>query len=748
MPVGCMRPERAGCFYPLHLVQPKYQTECNLNNCEICNGNVQQGDLSFIDTSCLYSIFSSTWDQPIILKVTGYVNGQYDYADRTAYLRVESQKTDFYLGAGVFAWDNARIPEIKIIVTDEEHQMAGRLCESVNDPHFYTADRYRWDNYEPNEYILYRHKTKPYQVNALYGDCNDGASCNCGVAIRSGHSMFVMRTCYSITRYETLTHPPIIEMRSCDDSSMIIKENGGTYTVTLPIGTEIKFSTSAGWGHEQFIGYIHVKPSLLDVENSEGLCGRVSGGSMDTSDDFTLRDGTIIPTTYSNWETFAKTGGRVRSCFCYFLCINVYESQSKQAQENSQRFSYNMFIIRERRGVGFAPYYNKSLTDSDDILDNRKLYIAPDSELSAFKRNHTDEWPVGWTETKAREVCQSGITGSITEDILETSHITSDGYIEQCMFDIKHNLLENSKQEISALVVIKRQRETLNNDNYRRHTIFRVTISSLQEVAISEISRNVSLFVKDNATGTASSAKKSGELLLGNLCKNNCSNNGVCQNDKHTRRFNSRNITCRSRHLEILKDGNWIYRSDYQTYEGQYRNSYLVSCELPTARRKKRSTSESVIADGYEISLSTDGNNFGDNVKIMIYDLECFSCHIENNTCVELDTCPIESTTEAITEPLAEMSATNSPIESTFTPGSSTSSMSTTSTSGSSTSSMSTTSTIETSSASEPKPVTSSTSTPKNENTDSNKHSGNYRRLYRICGDTYFSSKWNDLHLK
>lgn len=74
----------------------------------------------------------------------------------------------------------------------------------------------------------------------------------------------------------------------------------------MPIGTEIKFSTSAGWGNEQFIGYIHVKPSLLDVENAEGLCGRVSGGSMDTSDDFTLRNGTVIATTYAYWETFAE----------------------------------------------------------------------------------------------------------------------------------------------------------------------------------------------------------------------------------------------------------------------------------------------------------------------------------------------------------------------------------------------------------------------------------------------------------
>lgn len=70
----------------------------------------------------------------------------------------------------------------------------------------------------------------------MYGICNNGyASCNCGIAIRSGHSMFVMRTCDVITQYETHTHPPIIEMRSCDDSSMIVKENGGTYTVVIKI---------------------------------------------------------------------------------------------------------------------------------------------------------------------------------------------------------------------------------------------------------------------------------------------------------------------------------------------------------------------------------------------------------------------------------------------------------------------------------------------------------------------------------
>lgn len=48
-----------------------------------------------------------------------------------------------------------------------------------------------------------------------------------------------------------------------------------------------------------------------------------------------------------------------------------------------------------------------------------------------------DEWPGDWTETKARDVCQFSITEAVGDDILETSHTKSDGYIETCMFDIK-----------------------------------------------------------------------------------------------------------------------------------------------------------------------------------------------------------------------------------------------------------------------------------------------------------------------
>lgn len=49
----------------------------------------------------------------------------------------------------------------------------------------------------------------------------------------SGASMFVVRTCDEITTTSTHTHPPLIEMRACDDTSMTIQENGNTYTVRM-----------------------------------------------------------------------------------------------------------------------------------------------------------------------------------------------------------------------------------------------------------------------------------------------------------------------------------------------------------------------------------------------------------------------------------------------------------------------------------------------------------------------------------
>ena len=70
--------------------------------------------------------------------------------------------------------------------------------------------------------------------------------------------------------------------------------------------------------------------------------------------------------------------------------------------------------------------------------------------------------------------------------------------------------------------------------------------------------------------------------------------------------------------------------------EAVYQYEYMVSCDIP-ASRKRRSTDNSV--DGYDLSLSYDGTNYGDSVSFVIYDENCFSCNATTVTCVRLVSC-------------------------------------------------------------------------------------------------------------
>ena len=62
---------------------------------------------------------------------------------------------------------------------------------------------------------------------------------------------------------------------------------------------------------------------------------------------------------------------------------------------------------------------------------------------------------------------------------------------------------------------------------------------------------------------------------------------------------------------------------------------FTVFVELPSSRRK-RATSDTVLAYGYEISLSNDRQSFGESVNIIIYDESCYTCNSTSVTCTIL----------------------------------------------------------------------------------------------------------------
>jgi hypothetical protein len=80
---------------------------------------------------------------------------------------------------------------------------------------------------------------------------------------------------------------------------------------------------------------------------------------------------------------------------------------------------------------------------------------------------------------------------------------------------------------------------------------------------------------------------------------------------------------------EMLCERKWISISHHTSYclievvtKADLTVSYIWSWNIPTSR-KRRSTDNSV--DGYDVSLSYDGTNYGDSVSFIIYDEDCFT---------------------------------------------------------------------------------------------------------------------------
>ena len=76
------------------------------------------------------------------------------------------------------------------------------------------------------------------------------------------------------------------------------------------------------------------------------------------------------------------------------------------------------------------------------------------------------------------------------------------------------------------------------------------------------------------------------------------------------------------------------YTSKEYNGKAEYRNPYMVSVTLP-ASRKRRSTSESVLPEGFEISLSNDDTHYGESVNLVIFDDQCFDCNSTLITCID-----------------------------------------------------------------------------------------------------------------
>ncbi|VDI62118.1 Hypothetical predicted protein, partial [Mytilus galloprovincialis] len=608
VPIGCVGSTdfiKPHCSETLKIAQPEYQN----NAPDKCVNNIRKGSMVFETQDCGVTFSTTNWMLPVTLTVKGYIDNIYNSDNRKSYIRLTTDDGSATDPSGT--WNTVNLPEIQVIVSDKDSELTGRYCGTWNDPRYRTADGKYFTYQGCGEHVLYRNKRYPYWVHTLTTRCWWGRTCNCGIAIRSHDSLFVVRTCNTIsTTFHTSGRLyPLISYAVCDDKHMTIQKTNRGYKVTLPIGTEISFTVSGGW-----IPVITIKPSTLDIEQTEGLCGFVSK-TQDTSDDFIPRGSSLAT---SSIYDFAKSW--------------------RMRRDTSNIENFRRKIVK------------RNALDSDDLIDEIPLTYHANYDPNYLPS--VPEWQNGWNEDSARDECTRGISEMAALELCQKyANIDNALYIELCIEDIK---IAGSAEYVPYMIWL------------------------MEDACKFEISRNESLFSNSSGNNGLSVLEMILDLMCPNNCSNNgvcneseciCSNGyigsacsvtladapkeisvpdgGLCgtksRDCKKTNifgQFHTTKVYCRLEHFFITDNGKQLSGIEViKTAVYSYEN--LISCDYPNSR-KRRSINN--MPEGYDITLSFDKNNYGDTVSIIIYDEDCFNCNSTSITCIELDSCTAVTT--------------------------------------------------------------------------------------------------------
>ncbi|XP_050396690.1 von Willebrand factor D and EGF domain-containing protein-like [Patella vulgata] len=234
--------------------------------------------LGYTKPFCGSSVTVGNWESMIQIPVKATVDGLYD-KDMYRYVHVVAVIT----GSIIHKTETHDIGKVKVQIYNRDYKAT---CASVNDPHITSFDGLHYNNFQTGEYIMYRHKTLPYEVRAYYKPCSSrrptGPSCNCGVAVRSGDDVITLTGCASGSsslyqkhhdrgrgRHHNTANPITIKMfknGQLTPGTRIRRLGcGQKYEVLLPTGTYITVQSS----YLSFIN-IWITASSMDYKQTEG----------------------------------------------------------------------------------------------------------------------------------------------------------------------------------------------------------------------------------------------------------------------------------------------------------------------------------------------------------------------------------------------------------------------------------------------------------------------------------------------
>ncbi|VDI67679.1 Hypothetical predicted protein [Mytilus galloprovincialis] len=572
-------------------------------------------------------------------------------------------------------WTNYLLPEISISVVNEnvtdDYWMWYGSCFTGSDPWFSTFDWQWYGFHDEGEFTLYRHKTKPIEINTIQRrrESHHTWTEHCAIAVRAASDVFIIYGCGNPPKW-------VVRRLGCSigNEYLEVYSSWGSYEIVLPTGTRVHVWIS---GNKMLNVYITL--SRADLHETEGLCGTWNGNY---DDEFIGRDGNnyqeptdfartwSVPETESLFISKTRTEKMVQSfmyCSCLGQTLGELSSEVDCSWKESQPVCPPLDMNKKSCSV-------RSKRSTDDEGDEESFDISAD-EIAYIERPEVSmDWKNGWNASSAEDACNNNFKQSVLFDACSSlSNVNTTAAITNCIQNIQLSGTDEYMDDSFELLKTECANEVRTNN-----TLWK------------DDDKSVAKLIDDNVCpfDCKYKGKKHGECVkkicncytgfAGKDCRVNMtaspdvvkriSDESFCDKSISScghisiygeNFYESANLLCR---IETANNVNneLVSTGTSFTTAGILEDAGEVKCPLTTGsrRRKKRSTESSTVTFQL-VSVTNDGVTYSDTVATASYDSACYTCttngsnvvcQLRSDICVVDGSCYSSTSSECSTD--------------------------------------------------------------------------------------------------